>query len=425
MAKPKKSAEPTIVRPDDIDPHHNWKRPIGAPGHTQVDFEERVNFRRLHDYRLARVRAALSQSGLGALLSFDQHNIRYTTSTVIGEWARDKLTRYSLLTGNGDPYIWDFGSAAKHHRLHAPCLHHDHCRAGLLGLRGAVGGDITLFRDAASEIKSILDPEGLGNMPLGLDVVEPPMLFELQKLGIEVRDGQQTLLAAREVKNIDELVLLNMAAAMVDGVYQDIAEALKPGVKESEIVALATARLYGMGSDCVEAINAISGERCSPHPHNFTDRLIRPGDQAFFDIIQSFMGYRTCYYRTFNVGMATKSQRDADRGRSDPDADRTQGHLALSGAGLADRQPLLSSTMPPEKSNDTTASRIGWIGTGRMGYAMAERLAKGGADVTVWNRTRAKAEPLAAHGVKIADKLSELAGCGVVFCMVSTWDDVR
>ena len=150
-------------------------------------------------------------------------------------------------------------------------------------------------------------------MPLGLDVVEPPMLFELQKLGIEVRDGQQTLLEAREVKNIDELTLLNMAAAMVDGVYQDIAEALKPGVRESEIVALATGRLYEMGSDCVESINSISGERCNPHPHNFTDRLIRPGDQAFFDVIQSFMGYRTCYYRTFNVGMATRAQRDAYR----------------------------------------------------------------------------------------------------------------
>jgi Xaa-Pro dipeptidase len=98
---------------------------------------------------------------------------------------------------------------------------------------------------------------------------------------------------------------------MVDGVYQDIAEALKPGVQESQIVALATKRLYEMGSDCVEAINSISGERCSPHPHNFTDRLIRPGDQAFFDVIQSFMGYRTCYYRTFNVGRATVAQRDA------------------------------------------------------------------------------------------------------------------
>jgi Xaa-Pro dipeptidase len=230
---------------------------------------------------------------------------------VIGEWARDKLTRYSLLTGNGDPYIWDFGSAARHHKLYAPWLQGDHCRAGLLGLRGATGGDITLFRDAAKEIKALLEAEGVGDMPLGVDVVEPPMLFELQKAGIEIRDGQQTLLAAREVKNIDELTLLNMAAAMVDGVYQDIAEALKPGVQESQIVALATKRLYEMGSDCVEAINSISGERCSPHPHNFTDRLIRPGDQAFFDVIQSFMGYRTCYYRTFNVGRATPAQRSA------------------------------------------------------------------------------------------------------------------
>ena len=312
MAK-KKAGEPRIVRPDDVDPNHRWDRPLQSPGHTQVDFEERVNFRRLHDYRLARTRAALAHSGLGALLCFDQHNIRYITSTVIGEWARDKLTRYALLTGNGDPYIWDFGSAAKHHRLHAPWLHHDHCRAGLLGLRGAVGGDGVLFRDDAREIKALLDAEGVGNMPVGLDVVEPPMLFELQKLGIEIRDGQQTLLEAREVKNVDELTLLNMAAAMVDGVYQNIAEALKPGVKESEIVALATGRLYEMGSDCVESINSISGERCNPHPHNFTDRLIRPGDQAFFDVIQSFMGYRTCYYRTFNVGMATSAQRDAYR----------------------------------------------------------------------------------------------------------------
>jgi Xaa-Pro dipeptidase len=76
-------------------------------------------------------------------------------------------------------------------------------------------------------------------------------------------------------------------------------------------VALATKRLYEMGSDCVEAINAISGERCSPHPHNFTDRLIRPGDQAFFDIIQSYVGYRTCYYRTFSVGRATAPQQTA------------------------------------------------------------------------------------------------------------------
>jgi Xaa-Pro aminopeptidase len=293
------------------DPQYRWERPIQAPGHMQVDFEERVDFRRLHDYRLARVRRALARSGLGALLVFDQHNIRYISGTVIGEWARDKLIRYSLLTGPGEPWVWDFGSAARHHRLYAPWLRPDHCLAGMVGMRGAVPPSAGLFQKAAREIKAILAREGVARMPLGIDVVEPPFLFALQKEGIEVRDCQQVMLEARVIKSADELVLLNMAAAMGDGVYQDIFEALKPGVRENEIVALATKRLYEMGSDCVEAINAISGERCSPHPHNFTDRMLRPGDQAFFDIIQSFVGYRTCYYRTFSVGRATAAQQSA------------------------------------------------------------------------------------------------------------------
>ena len=139
------------------------------------------------------------------------------------------------------------------------------------------------------------------------------MLFALQEAGMKVVDGQQIMLDAREIKSIDEITLLNQAAAMVDGVYHMIWEELKPGVRENEIVAKANAMLYEMGSDDVEAINAISGERCNPHPHNFTDRLIRPGDQAFFDILQAFNGYRTCYYRTFNVGRATPSQHDAYR----------------------------------------------------------------------------------------------------------------
>jgi len=328
MARKKKAIEPKIVKRSSIDPKrrvsaapdglydpanpgHRWERPLQAPGRMQVDFEERVDFRRLHDYRLARTRNALAKSRLGALLVFDQYNIRYISSTVIGEWARDKLTRWCLLAGNGEPYVWDFGSAARHHKIYAPWLPENHCLAGNVGLRGAVSPRVGLFEQAAREIKDILVQEGVADLPLGIDVVEPPFLFALQKLGIKVLDGQQVMLDAREIKSHDEITLLNMAAAMGDGAYQDIFEALKPGVRESEIVALATKRLYEMGSDCVEAINAIAGERCSPHPHNFTDRLIRPGDQAYFDIIQSYMGYHTCYYRTFTVGSATKPQIDA------------------------------------------------------------------------------------------------------------------
>jgi Xaa-Pro dipeptidase len=286
-------------------------RPIPSPGSMNVDWEERWNVDRLRTYRLGRARDALGASDLGAVLLFDFNNIRYVTSTHIGEWARDKMTRYALLSRGGDPHIWDFGSAAKHHRQNCPWLRTENVHAGMIGLRGAVAPDAGLFRDAAREIAAILRAEGAADMPLGVDIAEPPMVAALEAEGLTVRDGQQVMLDAREVKSIDEIILLNTACAMVDGAYQLIAEQLKPGIRESELVANVTHRLFEMGSEHVDNINAVSGERCSPHPHVFSDRLIRPGDQAFFDIIHTFVGYKTCYYRTFTVGTATDAQRDA------------------------------------------------------------------------------------------------------------------
>src|ERR1700752_2271842 len=185
MAKNPKKPEFTPVNESDLNPSHRWNRPLQAPGITQVDFEERVNFPRLHRYRVARTRNALAKSGLGALLVFDQYNIRYLSSTVIGEWARDKLTRWSLLTGNGEPWVWDFGSAARHHRLYAPWIPEKQSLAGMVGMRGAVSPKAGLFKQAAREIKDILKAEGVAGMPIGIDLVEPPFLFALQDAGVE------------------------------------------------------------------------------------------------------------------------------------------------------------------------------------------------------------------------------------------------
>ncbi len=286
-------------------------RPLRAPGHGGVDFEQRVDFDRLRRYRLERAHAALETSDCGAFLLFDFYNIRYTTQTWIGGALGDKMTRYALLTRDADPVLWDFGSAAKHHQLYCDWLPPENCRAGMLGLRGAIAPEAGLMASAVTEVRQLLAERGLESQPVGIDIVEPPFLFEMQRQGLTVVDAQQLMLDARQIKSPDEIMLLTQAAAMVDGVYQDIVEMLKPGVRENDIVALASKRLYEMGSDQVEAINAVSGERCNPHPHNFSDRIIRPGDQAFFDIIQSYNGYRTCYYRTFGVGRATSSQRDA------------------------------------------------------------------------------------------------------------------
>ncbi len=286
-------------------------RPLQAPGHTNVDYEQRVDMDRLRTYRLDRAKRSLESSECGAFLLFDFYNIRYTTQTWIGGALGDKMTRYALLTRDGDPMLWDFGSAVRHHQLYSPWLKPENNHPGMLGMRGAVAPSAGLMESAVREIKALLVEAGVADLPVGVDIVEPPFLFEMQRQGLTVVDAQQLMLDAREIKSIDEIMLLNQAAAMVDGVYQDIVDVLKPGIRENEIVALANKRLYELGSDQVEAVNAISGDRCNPHPHNFTDRIIRPGDQAFFDIIHSFNGYRTCYYRTFAVGSATSSQRDA------------------------------------------------------------------------------------------------------------------
>ncbi|EPR76358.1 Aminopeptidase YpdF (MP-, MA-, MS-, AP-, NP- specific) [Leifsonia rubra CMS 76R] len=302
-------------------------------GMMGVDWENRIDYDRLRTQRLARLRAQLEASDLGALLAFDFGNIRYMTSTHIGTWAMDKSIRFALITRHSDPVSWDFGSAARHHQLHNPWLeqttmeldadpHSPHhgatrpraesgARPGLSVLRGALHPDAGIAESLAAKIHRELDKFGVLNEPLGVDIVEMPVLSALQAAGITVVDGQQVFMEARRIKTGDEISLLTTAASMVDAAYEKLYEFLRPGVRENETVGLVAKTLYDLGSEYVEGVNAISGERCSPHPHVFSDRLIRPGDPAFFDILHSFNGYRTCYYRTFAVGSATRAQKDA------------------------------------------------------------------------------------------------------------------
>ncbi|MFI7437400.1 M24 family metallopeptidase [Micromonospora haikouensis] len=293
-------------------------------GMNVVDWESRVDVDRLRRERLARLKHQLQGSEVGALLTFDFHNIRYMTATHIGTWAMDKLIRFALLPRGGEPVLWDFGSAARHHQLYAPWLDYrtgddvaegargtSGARAGISVLRGAFHPDSGVAEAVAQKIYEELERYGLHTSPVGVDVLEMPILQALRAKGIEVVDGQQVFLEARRIKTPDEITLLTTAASMVDAAYDDLYGFLRPGVRENETVGLVAKRLYDLGSEHVEGVNAISGERCSPHPHVFSDRLLRPGDPAFFDILHSFMGYRTCYYRTFAVGSASRAQVDA------------------------------------------------------------------------------------------------------------------
>jgi Xaa-Pro aminopeptidase len=280
-------------------------------GSMAVDWEARVDFDRLRRERLARIKGLLKQSDMGALLCFDMNNVRYITATHIGTWAQDKINRYTLLPQDDEPILWDFGSAARHHQLYAPWLGEGRSRAGISMLRGAMAPEMGRAEDVARKIKVELAERGLDKEPLGVDVAELPVLFALQKEGLKVVDGQQLMSDARLIKTQDEITLLNIAAAQVDAAYDELYRAMKPGMKENEAVGLVSKVLYDLGSEYVEAVNAISGERCNPHPHVFSDRMLRPGDPVYYDVLQSYMGYRTCYYRCFTIGYASQAMVDA------------------------------------------------------------------------------------------------------------------
>ncbi len=279
-------------------------------GRMAVDWEERVDFDRLRRERLTRAKSELERSDLGAVLTFDMNNIRYLTATQIGTWAYDKLIRFALLPRGDEPILWDFGSAARHHQLYCPWLG-ERSRAGLSTFRGSIAPEAGRAEDVAHKIKVELEQRNLLDQPVGVDIVEPPVLFALQDAGIKVVDGQQVMQRARMVKTQDEITLLNQACAMVDSAYDELYGTMKPGFRENDCVAVVANNLYRQGSEFVEGVNAISGERCSPHPHNFSDRALRPGDPAYFDVLHSFNGYRTCYYRTFAIGSASRAMVDA------------------------------------------------------------------------------------------------------------------
>ena len=277
-------------------------------GTMAKDWEVGIDYQRMVRERFAKAQAAVKATGLGAVLCFNVDSVRYVTGTHIGEWVRDKFDRYALCPRDGDAYLWDPAPPAK--RISSPWIA-DNVAAPITTMQGAIPPWMNVQGDFARQIKKALVHYGIDKEPLGIDIMELGMIRALEAEGIEVVDGQQAMLDAREIKTADEIELLKVAAAMVDATYVDIARAIRPGTRENELVAIANDRLFRMGSERVECVNSVSGQRGRPHSHTFSDRMIQPGDMIFLDLMHSFNGYRTCYYRTFICGEPNKAQVDA------------------------------------------------------------------------------------------------------------------
>jgi Xaa-Pro aminopeptidase len=174
-----------------------------------VDWEARIDFDRLRAYRLERTKTALEGSDLGALLLFDPNNLRYVTSTAIGTWERDKNIRFALVPRDGDPILWDFGSAARHHQLYCPWLPESSWRAWVPPMRGAMPDETGVPDDLAQMVHGELRERGIEGEPIGMDVPDMTTLLALQRAGLHIVDSQPVMLEARKLKSPDELVLLD------------------------------------------------------------------------------------------------------------------------------------------------------------------------------------------------------------------------
>lgn len=365
-------------------------------GLNGVDWEARIDYERLRRERLGRIQDALKASELGALLCFDMNNIRYVTATHIGTWGIDKLMRFSLLPQGDAPIVWDFGSAARHHQLYCPWLGVERSRAGISTMRGGFDPGAGRAEIVARKIKIELEERGLANEPLGIDVIEMPILVALQAEGLRVVDGQQVMQQARMIKTHDEITLLSTACSMVDAAYDELYGALHPGMRENECVGLAAKVLYDLGSEHVEGVNAISGERANPHPHVYSDRILRPGDPAYFDILHSVNGYRTCYYRTFAVGSASPALVDAYKHCRD----------------------ILDAAIAKVRPGATTADIVSvWPRATEFGFANEESafgLQFGhGVGLSIWEK------PIFSH--LVSDDHPELIREGMVFALETYW----
>jgi Xaa-Pro aminopeptidase len=277
-------------------------------GTMGVDFEERVNFERLRNERLAKAKDALKASNLGSLVCYDFDNIRYVTGTSIGEWARNKMNRYCILPKDGEPLLFDPATPAK--KISCPWIA-DRIFPAVGSMRGAIPPEVGSVEKVAQDVLKWLKEYGMDKKPVGMDIADIPLVRALEKEGLEVVDGQQVMLEARMTKTKDEIELLKTSAAMVDAAYEEVVRNIRPGTRENDLVAIVNQILYTLGSELVECVNCVTGPRGIPHPHIFSDRIIRPGDMVYLDIMHSYVGYRTCYYRTFVCGKPSKAQLEA------------------------------------------------------------------------------------------------------------------
>jgi Xaa-Pro aminopeptidase len=295
----------------------------GTRGTMGVDWEERIDFQRMRRERTERALERLQETELGSVLLIDDPNVRYVTGLAMtGGSGAD---HYTLLTEDGDVVHWDTADHASNQKFNCPWL--DDIRYAAPGLgnvpraSGRNSARDWLKGKMADIVVEAMDEYGVKKEPMGIDVGNQSLISKFEERGVDVRPSECAAVMedARKVKTRDEIECLRMVAAICEAGFQRITDTAKPGMRESEVWGEATQELWRLGA-MVQGGYVTSGPNTWPkHQANTTDRAIRPGDLVYADFYNiGFMGYRSCYYRTFSIGEPTQAQKDAyEKARDD------------------------------------------------------------------------------------------------------------
>ena len=283
-----------------------------------VDWDENVNYERMRNYRLERTRDHLKTFNVGAILSIDAWNMRYITGTWTSHWTVPASgLRYCLfpVTAKG-AILYEQGEIGFHTRQMCPWL--DKVK---VCITGAGWNSIVLgpeARKAQTEklVIQIVDDLKSYNMDkevLALDFWDLGVVQGLQNAGIKVSPvGVELMLHARKIKNRDEVECLRIAAAIAEAQLYVLKQMIRPGVRENELIGMMHKVAYDLNGEVYLGEWCTSGEFSWPNPRETTaNRMIRPNDVIYADAYNtSYMGYKTCLYRTFCCGKASEQLKD-------------------------------------------------------------------------------------------------------------------
>ncbi len=284
---------------------------VGTQGMMQVDYEQRMNFDRMREYRVARIKKYMDEFDIECLLLFDTGNKRCSTSTAVASPEVDNMGRYAIIPRNGYPHIFGFGSEVAAEKLNCPWIA-DYTFPAHGTMYGALPMDWKCYEGFLKDLDMVLDNHGLDKSKcrIGVDIIESQIMLAMIENGYTLADGQKVMQYARAVKNEDEIMCLKHGAAIVDAAFHRIALTIQPGIKENDLQAAASHEMHRLGAQWVHNVQVTTGNRTNPHPHLSSDRLIQPGDMIFMDVVCLFNGYHTCVYRCFCCGKPTDKQKE-------------------------------------------------------------------------------------------------------------------